>query len=127
MKTEKQLVGVRGEAEACSYLTGLGHRILRRNWRAGHLELDIITLQGRILHFVEVKTRRGGSGVAPETKVDRTKRERLVRAANAFLNARDRACLPADLEVQFDILTVVFEEPVPVVEYYPQAFIPMYV
>ena len=126
MQTTKQLVGRRGENEACSYLVGIGHRILRRNWRKGHLEVDIISLNDGVLHIVEVKTRSGGATVAPETRVDSNKRRRLIRAANAFLMAADRAVLPADLEVQFDVLTVVFEEPAPVIEYYPQAFIPIH-
>lgn len=126
MQTKRQLVGRRGENEACSYLVGQGHRILRRNWRAGHLEVDIISLENKVLHIVEVKTRSGGATVAPQTKVDNNKLWRLVRAANAFLRSRERAQLPADFEVQFDVLTVVFEEPEPIIEYYPGAFIPIF-
>ena len=59
MKTKKQIVGSRGEEEACNWLVGQGHRILRRNWRASHLELDIITIRERTIHIVEVKTRSG--------------------------------------------------------------------
>ena len=46
MKTDRAAVGRRGEEEASRYLTRLGHRILARNWRGGHLELDIVTLAG---------------------------------------------------------------------------------
>ena len=45
MKTHKPTVGRKGEEEACSYLCRNGHRILARNWRGGHLELDIVTLE----------------------------------------------------------------------------------
>ena len=31
MKTKKQIIGQRGEQEACSLLTGLGHKIICRN------------------------------------------------------------------------------------------------
>ena len=126
MKTQKQIVGSRGEEEACSWLTGEGHRIIRRNWRAGHLELDIMTLRRNELHIIEVKTRSGDAPVPPEFNVNRDKRRRMTAAANAFLNGPERESLPADLEVFFDVLTVVFEEPAPQIEYYPQAFIPMY-
>ena len=54
MKTSKQLVGERGEQEACNFLLAEGHRILKRNWRSGHLELDIISVCGKVLHIVEV-------------------------------------------------------------------------
>ena len=126
MNTSNQIIGKRGEEEACSFLTGLGQRIVCRNWRSGHLELDIITLEGRVLHIVEVKTRSGDSPVAPESKVDFVKRKRLIWAAEAFLNATVRAGLPSGLEVQFDIVSVVFREPAPEIEYYPQAFIPLF-
>ncbi|MBO4670827.1 MAG: YraN family protein, partial [Bacteroidales bacterium] len=85
MKTKNQIIGKRGEDEACSFLVGQGHRIVRRNWRWGHLEVDVITLKDRVLHIVEVKTRSGGAMAPPESKVDAAKRRRLVRAANAFL------------------------------------------
>lgn len=127
MQTDKQKVGRRGEEEACCWLIGEGHRILRRNWRSGHLELDIITLQGGILHVVEVKTRSAGAPVPPEVNVGQDKRRRMVSAARSFLNSDERSTLPSDLEIWFDVLTVVFEEPVPRIEYYPQAFIPFYV
>ena len=49
--------GRRGEDEACMYLVSQGHTILERNWRCGHLEIDVITLAGDGIHFVEVKSR----------------------------------------------------------------------
>ena len=52
----------------------------------------------------------------------------MVAAANAFLHSTERKELPADLEIIFDVLSVVFfgngadfE-----IEYYPNAFIPLY-
>ena len=90
------------------------------------MEVDIITLKDKVLHIVEVKTRSGNALVAPESKVDAAKRRRLVRAANAFLNGPAREGLPANLEIQFDVVTVIFRAPAPQIEYFPQAFIPMY-
>lgn len=126
MKTKKQIIGQRGEEEACSWLAGEGHRILKRNWRSGHLELDIITLKDGVLHIIEVKTRSGDTPVPPEVNVGYDKRRRMVSAAQSYLHSDDRADIPADLEIWMDVLTVVFEEPEPRIEYYPQAFIPMY-
>lgn len=90
------------------------------------MELDIITLKGRILHVVEVKTRSAGAPVSPEVSVGYGKRRRMVAAASTFLKSPDRAMLPADLEIWFDVLTIIFEDPEPHIEYYPQAFIPIY-
>ena len=43
MKTERQIVGRKGEEEACRYLMDRGHVIVERNWRSSHLETDIIS------------------------------------------------------------------------------------
>lgn len=127
MSGNRQKVGRKGEDEACLELERLGHSIVCRNWRWGHLELDIISLdpQGG-LHIVEVKTLVAPVAAAPYEKVDRQKMRRMSAAANAFLNSKDRAGLPADLEVFFDVMSVVFDGPNFEIEYYPQAFIPIY-
>ena len=63
----------------------------------------------------------------PEVSVGYDKKRRMVTAANSFMKSDDRAQLPPDLEIWLDVLTVVFEEPEPRIEYFPQAIIPMYV
>ena len=126
MKTKIQIIGQRGEEEACCWLVGEGHRILKRNWRSGHLELDIITIKGQILHVIEVKTRSADAPVPPEVNITCDKRRSMIAAAKLFLNSGERAQLPPDLEIWLDVLTVVFDAPGPRIEYFPQAFIPMY-
>ncbi|MBO4566882.1 MAG: YraN family protein [Bacteroidales bacterium] len=126
MKTSRQLVGERGEQEACDFLIGEGHRILRRNWRSGHLELDIISVCDKVLHIVEVKTRSAGAPVRPEFNVGQDKRRRMVRAANQFLHEGPGRPALAVEEVQFDVLSVEFDREGPKIEYYPRAFVPVY-
>ncbi|MDD5819650.1 MAG: YraN family protein [Bacteroidales bacterium] len=126
MREAKGSVGKRGEDLACRYLQGLGHEIVARNWRASHLEIDIISLSGSVLHIVEVKTRVVPSQAAPEANVDRRKRECLVKAAQAFIHSSDRLPLGADLEVSFDVVSVLLDGEQAEIEYYPQAFIPIY-
>jgi putative endonuclease len=128
MKTDRTVVGRKGEEEASRYLARLGHRILARNWRGGHLELDIITLLGSELHFVEVKSRVAPVMAEPERNVGRTKQRRMVAAAQAFLHGDDRKDLPADLEIFFDVMSVVFYGTGAEfdIEYYPKAFVPLY-
>ena len=52
MRDNRQITGRRGEDEACRYLRDRGHEIIRRNWRCGHLEIDIISLDPEGLHIV---------------------------------------------------------------------------
>ena len=126
MKTSTQAVGKKGEAAACEYLRREGHCIIERNWRAGHLEIDIISLKGNELHIVEVKSRTAPAAARPELNVNYRKRERLARAAKAYLHSKRRDLLPPGLEVFFDVLTVVFDGNLTRVEYFPGAYIPIY-
>lgn len=126
MKTSKQLTGERGEQAACGFLEAGGHRILKRNWRSGHLELDIISVCGSVLHIVEVKTRSEGAPVRPEFNVGPDKRRRMVRAAGEFLHSEAGSAMYFIEEVQFDVLSVEFGDAGPIIEYYPRAFIPVY-
>lgn len=127
MTNIRQTIGKRGEDTACDYLLGEGHTIVARNWRWGKLEIDIITLKDNALHFVEVKTRLAPVMVSPECNVGPYKQHNLVSAAKGFLQSSHRRHLPADLEIFFDVIAIVFgEETLFEIEYYPQAFIPLY-
>lgn len=126
MKTERQNLGRRGEDEACLHLQRLGHSILERNYRNGHTELDIVSLAPDGLHFVEVKSRTAPCSADPEDNVGPAKRRNLVRAAQGWLHAPERMRL-RDQEIFFDIISVVFDHTTTYINYYPQAFIPIYV
>lgn len=126
MKTDRQRLGKRGEDEACGFLMRNGHTVLERNWRHGHLEIDIITMSAGSLHFVEVKSRTAPASADPQTAVGYAKQLRLANAARAYLNGRGRG-LPGGLEVFFDIVAVLYEGDKATIEYYPQAFIPYHV
>lgn len=128
MIRDRAAIGRRGEDEACRYLAGLGHRILARNWRGGRLELDIISLARDGLHIVEVKSRVAPVMAEPQRNVGREKQRRMVAAAQAFLRSDERKRLPADLEIFFDVMSVIFYGSGADfdIEYYPKAFIPRY-
>ena len=67
--TARMLLGRRGEDVACGFLESMGHRIVARNYRTGHLEIDIISTDVNGVHFVEVKSRMAPVAVAPEENV----------------------------------------------------------
>lgn len=118
----KKELGRQGETLACEYLRSHGHIVLERNWRSGHLEVDIISRAADGLHFVEVKSLVEPASDAPEHKVDRIKQNRLSAAALQYLNT-DHA---GSEEVFFDIVTVLFDGSSARLEYFPQAWIPVY-
>ena len=125
MEDSRKETGRRGEQLACDYLENKGHRIVARNWRASHKEVDIISLSpGGVLHIVEVKTRTEPVAAPPELNVDNKKMNTLTAAAGAFLRSAGVANVE---EVVFDVVSVVFSDTAePRVEYFPQAYIPTY-
>lgn len=119
-------MGKRGEDEACRFLSCSGYVIIKRNWRYSHLEIDIISLKDNVLHFVEVKSRTAPYMVSPELNVTKMKQRKLINAANAFINSQDRRQIPQNLEIVFDVLTVIFDREKVEIDFYPQAFVPIY-
>ncbi|MCX7846667.1 MAG: YraN family protein [bacterium] len=62
-----------------------GLRILQRNYRCPHGEIDLVAEDGPTLVFVEVKTRAAESDELPEAALTPRKRHRLCRAARHFM------------------------------------------
>lgn len=115
---EHNQTGSWGENVACDTLVGAGYAIVERNWRMGHLEIDIVAMKGSRLAIVEVKT-RSSDLTDPADAVDRRKMLHMVRSAEAYVNAY---ALPHD--VQFDIITVTGTPDSFEVEHIPDAFYP---
>lgn len=93
-------LGAEGETRAAHYLESRGYRIVARNVRAGGVELDLVARRGRLVVFVEVKTRRTRRFGPPELAVDRAKRQRLVAGAQAWLYEDRRRFA----RVRFDVI-----------------------
>lgn len=108
---------------ACEFLQTRGHQILDRNWRSGHLELDIVSEGPDGVHFVEVKARTAPVTTTVLDQVNTVKQKRISAAALQYLNKKNLD----GKEVYFDIVSVLFDGKETVVRYFPQAWIPMYV
>ena len=116
-------LGKLGEDAAARWLEAHGHSVLSRNWRGGRVELDIVTVDTEGIHFVEVKSRKAPVMADPAVNVTSGKRQHIVEAARRWLRSNPRF---GNLEVYFDILTVVFDHNNTHINYYQQAFIPIY-
>ena len=112
--------GKRGEDAALAWLEERGFRLLDRNWRSGHKEIDLVMESEAGIHFVEVKTLTLPAVIRPEEKVDGRKQAALIAAAGSYLAGRHVA-----KEVQFDVVSVILGDGPPSVEYIPQAFFPI--
>lgn len=103
---EHNQLGQRGEEEACRYLTRRDYRLLHRNWRCGHLEIDIVAEDFGELVFVEVKTRRDEIFAEAIEAVTPQKKKNIIRVARAYM-----ACFRTDQPFRYDIITVIGERP----------------
>ena len=118
-------LGKKGEDIACALLESMGHTVLERNWRSGHLEIDVISLGADGIHFVEVKARCRSIQAPPQENVGRAKQGRIVRAAGRYLKSgtgKPYGCL----ECMFDVVAITFEGNEAKTEWFPQAYIPIY-
>ena len=100
--TDTAQTGADGEEAAAALLSRMGWTILARNWRSGHLELDIVAKERDVLVFVEVKTRAQGGMQAPYEALTDVKKERLLRGAKAWLAEYDAWGTPC----RFDLVCV---------------------
>ncbi|MEV4076180.1 YraN family protein [Nonomuraea fuscirosea] len=84
----KQELGKRGEQIAVTYLEAEGMKVIERNWRCRHGEIDIIAEDGSNLVVVEVKTRSSRSHGSALESVSPAKLARLRMLAAKWLTTR---------------------------------------
>lgn len=93
------------ERAALAHLQAEGLRLLARNERSRGGELDLVMLApaagGDTVVFVEVRYRASAAFGGGAASVDRGKRRKLVRAAQAFLLRHPRH---ADAPCRFDVV-----------------------
>lgn len=118
-------LGKHGEDDVCQFLIGRGHTILDRNWRSGHLEIDIVTLAPDGIHFVEVKSRVAPVQGEPQDAVTAAKQQHIASAARRYLSKKSQV-LGNDLEVLFDVAAVTYGGDNVEINYFPSAFVPIY-
>lgn len=121
----RQSLGRKGEDIACRFLQSIGHVILERNFRSGHLEIDIISFNEEGMHFVEVKTRRRSIQAPPQENVGALKLARIAKAALKFLKTK-KGMPYGSHECFFDVAAVTFDGDKASLEWFPQAYIPIY-
>jgi putative endonuclease len=121
MKNARQRLATWGEAYAAAYLQERGYQILERNARNPYGEIDLVMVgaagMGQTLLqdpdskpvtvFVEVKTRRSTTYGYPEQAITRRKREHMLAAAQAYMQAHPE--LAGDWRV--DVIAVFRPDP----------------
>jgi len=111
-------LGRRGEAVAEAFLRAHHYTIVARNYRCRVGEIDLVALDGPVLVFVEVRSRRGDAAGTPFESVDGRKQVKVARVAQHFLAARRLL----DRQARFDVIGVRFDREPPAVEHLRGAF-----
>jgi putative endonuclease len=112
--------GSKGEELATQYLLEKGFKIIERNWRYRHYEIDIIAIDRHELVIAEVRSRSEAMLVPAADTVNLKKQRFLIQAANAYIEKTN-----SNLEVRFDIITIVFSKNDFKIEHIPNAFYPL--
>lgn len=101
----KKELGRWGEERAVDYLESKGYRILERDWRSGHRDIDIVARNVDSVVFVEVKTRHTNDYGEPYEAVNYQKRRNLLSAINHYIKYKH-----LDLHARFDIISIVAQD-----------------
>jgi putative endonuclease len=106
---EKQRMGLRGERVAERWLTVHGWQIAERRFRNGRRDIDLVATRpdpsGRMVAFVEVKTRASTDFGGPVSAVNWRKQRELSRSAKVWISRFQR---PGDT-FRFDVIGVILE------------------
>ncbi|NND15809.1 MAG: endonuclease [Eudoraea sp.] len=95
------LLGLEGENAAQKLLLKKGYQILERNYRFQKAEVDLIARMEDQIIFIEVKSRTTKWVAHLADHVNKKKIRLLVEAADNYVIQNE-----IDLEVRFDIITV---------------------
>lgn len=92
--------GARAEERCAELLRGAGLRIIERNWRCRHGEIDLIAEEAGTVVFAEVRMRTSRRYGGAAESVTAAKQARILAAARLYLTRRREA------PCRFDVLLV---------------------
>ena len=97
VKTAMNLQGARAEELCAQLLRAAGLRLVERNWRCRHGEIDLIAEEGGTVVFAEVRQRSAALFGGAAESITAAKRARLLAAARLYLARRPGATCRFDV------------------------------
>ncbi len=105
--TKRSQFGFFAEDLAVEFLIKRGHELIDRNYRKPWGEIDIITKDGDVLCFVEVKaSKESHPGFEPELRAGEKKMHKVVRSAQIYLANKKYG---PEQEWRIDLITIVLD------------------
>lgn len=107
-RLDNATLGIWGEHLAAQWLRKHGRKVLYRNYRAGGGgEVDIVARHGKMLTFVEVKTRTSTERGRPAQAVNKEKEKLILRGMDGWMRMLKD---PQNIPRRCDIVEVVLRE-----------------
>ncbi len=91
MFKDRKRTGDLGEKQAKKFLKKQGYKILEANYRCKLGEIDIVARDKDAIVFVEVRTKRNLDYGTPEESVNSTKRAKLIKLAEYYMQQHQDA------------------------------------
>ena len=95
--------GRKGEEQAAAALEAAGMKIIARNFRSKHGEIDIVALNGETIVFVEVKTWSTFGLEDLQYGLDVKKQRKIIKTAKYFLCENRKY---SRMAIRFDVVFV---------------------
>lgn len=102
MTLERMHTGKKGEELARSFLKKQGYRIIEKNFRTRHGEIDIIARDNDCISFVEVRSSSADNFGLPEVSIGRRKQSHVSKVALMYIKRKrleDKNC-------RFDVICI---------------------
>ncbi len=124
MPVARQVMGLKGENVAARWLKVHGWSIAERRFQNGHRDIDLVATRedrdsGRMVAFVEVKTRATNSFGGPVAQVSWRKQRELSRSAKVWMSRFQR---PGDT-FRFDVIGVILSTKHVKIQHVENAFV----
>lgn len=94
--------GVKGEMLAIKFLQEHGYKLIDRNVKMAHGELDLVALDGETVVFIEVKSRENLRFGTPIEAVTPAKVRNMLSAAKQYIAHKHLY----ERNIRFDVVTV---------------------
>ena len=109
MSKNNKIIGKFGEKIAALYLENLNYEIVYKNFKCRYGEVDIITILGQDLIFVEVKTRHNTNYGFPFESVNEIKLEKIKKISQYFL-LEENYFEKNNFNIRFDIISIIISK-----------------
>ena len=111
-------VGHIAEDAAVTFLNSKGLKLIERNFRSKHGEVDLIMQDRNCTVFVEVRYRKNTDFLNPLESINQKKVNNIINCCNFYIQ-KSKAGVDS---YRFDIITITGELKNPEIEWYENAF-----